>query len=222
MALPTTGVITAAMINAELGRAANAPFSLNDAAVRALAAKPSGAISFADFYGKSSEIVVYITASGNGPDVIKNLFSAGDWASETQKRVVINVGVEIGGNGWGYALALTDNANGQAGSFGGRLILENKGILSGRSGAANSGAGLTALYANHLGKSGQKMEIINTGIIRGGGGGGGRGGNGGTGGGGSMPLPSGTQPLANVMTVQTCGDMPLVGAGPVSSSMVRK
>ncbi|MCL1038331.1 hypothetical protein L2750_14450 [Shewanella submarina] len=54
MALPSSGKITAAMINKELGRAENAPFSLNGAAERALAGKPTGAISFADFHGKSS------------------------------------------------------------------------------------------------------------------------------------------------------------------------
>lgn len=46
--------MTAAMINAELGRAANAAFSLNGAAERSLAGKPSGAISFGDFYGKAN------------------------------------------------------------------------------------------------------------------------------------------------------------------------
>jgi len=54
MTLPASGIITATMINVELGRAANAPFSLNDPEVRALAGKPSGAISFNDFHGKSS------------------------------------------------------------------------------------------------------------------------------------------------------------------------
>lgn len=54
MALPSTGTITAAMINVELGRAANAPFNINGAEERALAGKPSGAITFNDFRGKSS------------------------------------------------------------------------------------------------------------------------------------------------------------------------
>lgn len=55
MTLPAPGVpMTAAMINVELGRAATAPFSMNDAAVRALAGKPTGPISMIDFYGKSA------------------------------------------------------------------------------------------------------------------------------------------------------------------------
>ncbi len=54
MALPSSGPMTASMINVELGRASTAPFSINGAPERALAGKPSGAISFSDFYGKSN------------------------------------------------------------------------------------------------------------------------------------------------------------------------
>lgn len=53
MTLPTSGPMTAAMINVELGRAANAPFSINGADERALAEKLSGPIAFSDFYGKT-------------------------------------------------------------------------------------------------------------------------------------------------------------------------
>lgn len=56
MALPKSGLITAAMINVELKRAASAAFSLGGAAERKLANVLTGPISFADFYGKSSII----------------------------------------------------------------------------------------------------------------------------------------------------------------------
>lgn len=54
MALPNSGTITADMINVELRKSPNAPFSLNDPDARALAEKPSGTISYTDFLGKSS------------------------------------------------------------------------------------------------------------------------------------------------------------------------
>lgn len=53
MTLPSSGVITAAMINTELGRSSSATFDINGASERALAEKPSGQISFSDFYGKT-------------------------------------------------------------------------------------------------------------------------------------------------------------------------
>jgi len=53
MTLPTSGPISASMINAELGRDSNARFHLNGADERALAEVPTGLVTFADFYGKS-------------------------------------------------------------------------------------------------------------------------------------------------------------------------
>ena len=49
MTLPSSGEMTAAMINVEMGFAWNAP----SAACRELAGIPSGPIKFSDFYGKS-------------------------------------------------------------------------------------------------------------------------------------------------------------------------
>ena len=181
MALPNSGVMTAAMINLELKRAENAPFSLNDPDVRKLAGKLSGAISFQDFYGKSSEIVVTLAAGAKGV-VGKSLFSPADWTGDTVKKIIVPNGVEVGPE-WGYAFATSVSADGQAGSFGGELILEVQagGILSGSGGAANGGWGGNAVFCNLPGKNGQKLQIINNGIIRAGGGGGGNGGNGGNG-----------------------------------------
>lgn len=182
MALPSSGIITAAMINKELGRAENAAFSLNDAAVRALAAKPSGVISFSDFYGKSSEIVV--TLSNRTAVCLQDLFSPSDWSADTAKRVVIPAGVEIGATNYDWALVQAWDATGQAGSWGGSLTLENRGVISGMGGAANSGRGGNALRILFGGRNGQKLLVNNLGTIRGGGGGGGRGGTGGQGGNG--------------------------------------
>lgn len=54
MTLPSSGTITAAMINAELGRSATAYFNINGSAERTLAGRPSGAIYFNHFHGKSN------------------------------------------------------------------------------------------------------------------------------------------------------------------------
>ncbi len=68
MTLPGSGAMAAALINVELGRASTAPFDINGAAERALAGVPTGAISFADFYGKSASS---FTASAAPSDLLK-------------------------------------------------------------------------------------------------------------------------------------------------------
>ena len=51
MTLPESGLITAAMINEELLRSSNAPFSINGTDERKLAEVLSGPIRMSDFYG---------------------------------------------------------------------------------------------------------------------------------------------------------------------------
>lgn len=161
MTLPSSGIITAAMINIELGRAQNAPFNLNDAAVRALAEKPSGPISFNDLRGKSSEIVIDAPL-GNGLNlcsVIFNNYQAGLWSSNKKKRLRVT----------GERNSLRIDTQ-----YGGEFTLEitPSGILSG--GTVVEGlaidTGVTSI-----------VPVINNGIIRGRGGNGGQGGAGGNG-----------------------------------------
>ena len=54
MTLPSSGTMTANMINVELGRSGTAVFDINGTPERTLAEKPSGIIKFSDFYGKSN------------------------------------------------------------------------------------------------------------------------------------------------------------------------
>lgn len=56
MPIPPSGPITMSMINVELARPATQVINLNEAAVRALAEVPAGAISLSNFYGKSSVV----------------------------------------------------------------------------------------------------------------------------------------------------------------------
>ena len=55
MTLPSSGVIKASMIQAELGESGS--WSINSQSSRALAKVPTGTIKFSDFYGKSSAIL---------------------------------------------------------------------------------------------------------------------------------------------------------------------
>jgi hypothetical protein len=54
MALPASGAISLSAVNTELGLSATAAITMNDAAVRTLFGKSSGAITMNDGYGKSS------------------------------------------------------------------------------------------------------------------------------------------------------------------------
>jgi len=64
MALPESGPISMSMVNTELGYSATAVITLNDAAVRTLFGKSSGAIALSDGYGKSNGPVGVIDTIG--------------------------------------------------------------------------------------------------------------------------------------------------------------
>lgn len=62
MTLPSSGPMSASMINTELGRPTGSFFNINGPSERALAGVPAGAISMSNFYGKS--------VGGGGPPPI--------------------------------------------------------------------------------------------------------------------------------------------------------
>lgn len=63
MALPSTGIITAEMINIELKRPANTTLDLNEHEVRVLANVMTGTISYDSLYGKSADKLIRIAPS---------------------------------------------------------------------------------------------------------------------------------------------------------------
>lgn len=179
MALPKTGPISLSMVNVELGRPANAAISLNDPAVRRLAGRPSGSISFADLRGKANELVHIISSNKANYNLWIALGSKLPAAKVI--RVNINPGVVV------YATSTGTPAFNVGNAFKGKtIILVNNGTIRGKDGAGggggnnaggnggNGGAGGTALYTRIFG--GSSFQLYNRGVIEGGGGGGGGGG----------------------------------------------
>ena len=125
----------------------------------------------------TSEIVVEISGTHNTL-TLKDMFSASDWQSDTSKRVVLLPDAVVNGVGWGAIAAQPSGASAGAATWGGNLILENRGAIQGAGGAPNGGVGGPALHDNSGVGFGKQITVLNYGIIRSGGGGGGKGGNG--------------------------------------------
>lgn len=81
MTLPSSGAISLANVNVELGRSSTALASLGESAVRTLAGVPSGAIGFNNLYGKSASLAsATVTVGTNGENYG---FSRGNFGSVT-------------------------------------------------------------------------------------------------------------------------------------------
>jgi len=171
MALPSSGTISISQIVTEFG--GSAPHSLSEyyrngglVSSNNTSVPTSGTISMSNFYGAVNEIGI---TQGSATNINLSTVFGGNWSSSVPKRLTINSGTTIGGSG---AVAMTIPSG-----MGGTLIIDNAGLIVGFGGAANSGAGGTAISNATSG-----VTINNTGTIAGGGGGGGAGGGGGTGG----------------------------------------
>jgi len=175
MALPSSGAISLNNVNVELGLSGTAQISMNDAAVRSLFGKASGAISMSDGYGKSSQFSFTISSNQTNAN-LATLGTAAGWNGTSKLVATINSGIYISSNSTGTP-ALT-----VSGSFPGGVELTNNGTIVGMGG----NGGNTVLGIGNTGQSGgtggtalsvsSAITITNNGTIAGGGGGGGAGG----------------------------------------------
>lgn len=171
MTLPVSpNPISLSQVNVELGLSATAQISLNDAAVRTLFGKPSGAISFSDGHGKRDRSIISHTFSGHTADAYLNVETIpGYRAGKSDITITVNSGIYLYATSTGGAGLTVVGGNGSD-----TVTLVNNGFIMGRGGDggwnSNGGSGGPALSI------GRSITINNTNssaYIGGGGGGGG-------------------------------------------------
>lgn len=174
MTLPASGPISLGDVNVELGLSATAQISMNDAAVRTLFGKASGAISMSDGRGKANQFVFAIASNQTNANLRTLAINAG-WNGVSKVIATINSGVYISSNSTGTPALRVD------GSFPNGVTLNNSGLIIGMGGAGGRGADVTTAAGVGGGGGGAlsvavPIVINNAGTIAGGGGGGGGGG----------------------------------------------
>ena len=170
MPLPT-GQISMSEVNVELGLSATAQLDMNNAALRALAGVPSGAISMSNLQGKANAFAYTIASNQNNLDLRSNALANG-WNGSSTLTVTVASGVTISATSTGsYAMTIS-------GSFPGGLTLINSGAIQGMGGAGGTSPvnGINGSTAGSAGGPGllvqSPVSINNAGRIAGGGGGG--------------------------------------------------
>ena len=173
------GTTAGQSIEIENGGNGTTQISLNDAAVRALAGVPSGAITMpTNFYGKSNRASISYTFSSNTSNASLNVSSIGGYVSgKSDITVTVNSGVYLYATSTGnYGLNLTGATTGDT------ISLVNNGYIMGQGGTgANSTCSGLSLYPQSGGPAlnvgtGIGITITNASGYIGGGGGGGAGG----------------------------------------------
>jgi len=184
MALPTSGPISLNEIHIEAGGTSGTTASINDADIRALIGKASGAtMSFSEWYGASAAVTINLTIGANTNNYnIQNSRGGTYVAGVTTVNLTINSGVTVGSTSTGtYALE-----TGSSWASGDVINIINNGTVKGRGG--NGGNGGSVVYnssvaagaAGGVGGNAFRAQFAttftNNGSVYGGGGGGGGGG----------------------------------------------
>ena len=168
MPLPSSGPISLADVNTELGVSSNATRSLNDATTRSLFGVASGSISLLNGRGKANQFGLAIAANVANLNIRSAALAAG-WNGSSKVVATIDSGVVVYSTSTGsYALTIS-------GSFPGGVELVNNGTILGKGGnggsstlnGSNGGPALLVQTAVTINNS--------SGRIAGGGGGGGGG-----------------------------------------------
>lgn len=222
MTLPVSGPMQASMINVELFRPATNIFTLDEAPVRTLAAKPSGIISLNDFYGKSNRVIApTVTISANTANYIFNPAKVtGYIAGKTDAILIINTGIYVYAtttagagltvSGWATGDTVTVINNGYIIGQGGNGANGSNAPIAGIAGGPAISLSYSTIITNNAGA-----------YIAGGGGGGGNGANtasnanffkyGGSGGGGAGGGIGGTGNYGGVRSGGAGGGLGLAG-----------
>lgn len=98
MALPDSGTITFDDVNSQLRQASGSSIDMNDAQVRGLAGKPSGAIAMSNLHGKwAGEKMVCGTSGGyyGFSNSATGSFSAAKYGTLTNRNIFGKVPVEV-------------------------------------------------------------------------------------------------------------------------------
>jgi hypothetical protein len=165
MALPSSGAISFADVNAELARAAGTTLTFNDFDLRnwIFGLPTSGSqISLSDGYGRSYEFVYTFTSSTNNVN-LRSLLNAAGYNGVGAARVIINEGVYI----WSNTVVTPAMATG---SFPSTLTIVNNGFIMGCGG--DGGLYVSGSQAGGIALSvGTNCTIQNNSFIAGGGGG---------------------------------------------------
>ena len=175
--LPGSGAISMSQVNTELGRATNAPLSLDDPYVRQMAGAPSGAVSMSQLHGKVW--TAYVTIGGHMIDFVlaHHFHPPAGYGPYNVCQVSIAGGVYVYSSSTGIAAFNGTGMSGKARA----VHLYCHGVIQGKGGAG--GAGGSGEGWGHGGAGGGNGLIIGgstpwhyEGNIRAGGGGGGGGG----------------------------------------------